>query len=225
MTKPAILVVPHRQAELALTLESEYDVHRYWQIEDHEAFLAGPGKTIRAILVGGPFVPPVDFLDRLPQLGLIACVSAGFEGIDLSWCRTKAVSVTTGQGANADDVADHTLALILARRRRLAEGEQQLRSGSWIVDGRPRSRSMAGARIGIVGMGAIGTAVARRLEFLRAHILWWGPTVKPDIPYRRAASLHELAVRTDMLVIACRADASTRGMIDEGIIQAVGPDG
>jgi len=84
---------------------------------------------------------------------------------------------------------------------------------------------MAGARIGIVGMGSIGIALAERADLLRMKVGWWGPREKPQLPWPRAENLEALARDSDVMVITARATEENRGMIDAGVMDALGPDG
>src|SRR3546814_6703828 len=92
-------------------------------------------------------------LERMEKLRLIACFTVGYDGVDLDWARARGVAVTHGGDANAEDVADHALGLILAHRRLIVLGDRQVRTGEWTAGAKMLTRSMAGGRIGIVGMG------------------------------------------------------------------------
>jgi len=122
-------------------------------------------------------------------------------------------------------VADHALGLILAHRRQILAGDRQVRSGQWTAGTKRLTRSMGGARIGIVGMGSIGIALAERADLLRMHVGWWGPREKPQLPWPRAENLKVLARDSDVMVITARATEKNRGMIDAGVMDALGPHG
>ena len=122
-------------------------------------------------------------------------------------------------------MADHALGLILGSRREIVPGDRALRAGQWTADAKTITRSMHGQRLGIVGLGLIGQALARRAEACRMKVSWWGPNEKADAPWPRAASLLALAKGSDILAVACRADEANRGLISQEIIEALGPDG
>jgi lactate dehydrogenase-like 2-hydroxyacid dehydrogenase len=113
---------------------------------------------------------------------------------------------------------------MLVARRRIVDGDRAVTGGSWQLDDRLMTPSLRGQRLGIVGLGAIGEAVARRAEPFGLSIRWWGPRDKPA-PWPRADSLLELARDSDILIVACRADETNRGLISRKIIEALGPDG
>jgi len=117
------------------------------------------------------------------------------------------------------------MGLVLASWRRIVEGDRIVRSGAWKPSEKIITPSLGGRRLGIVGLGGIGAAVALRAEAFGLQVAWWGPREKPDAPWPRARSLHALAEDSDILVVACRANDETRGLVDRSIIEAVGPEG
>jgi lactate dehydrogenase-like 2-hydroxyacid dehydrogenase len=179
----------------------------------------------QALVTAGEFRLDPALLEAMPQLGLIACFTVGYDGVDLDWARARGIAVTHAGDANAEDVADHAIGLILAHRRQIVTGDRQLRAGQWVAGAKTITRSLAHARLGIVGMGAIGIATARRAEVMRMQVGWWGPRPKPDLPWPRADSLMALAQQSDILLVAARANETNRGMIDTAIIDVLGPGG
>jgi lactate dehydrogenase-like 2-hydroxyacid dehydrogenase len=217
--RPAVLIMQRHLAPLSAFLEGAYDVYRFWEGPPVEA-----AQDIRALVVAGEFELDKDLIERLPNLSLIACFTAGYDGIDVEWCRARGLPVTHAPGVNHEDVADHAIGLILAARRRIAEGDRTVRAGEWSLSSRSITTSLGGQRLGIVGLGHIGEAVARRAEVMRMDVRWWGPREK-DAAWPRADSLIDLARHSDVLVVACRADESNRGLISAEVIEALGPSG
>jgi lactate dehydrogenase-like 2-hydroxyacid dehydrogenase len=194
-------------------------VVRGWELSDADA--AG----VRAIVHAGEVPLSPEFLASLPTLGLIANVSVGYDGVDVPWCRARGVEVTHAKGLNADDVADHALGLLIDGWRNIAAGDRVVREGRWRDDDRMRPRpSLKGRKVGIVGLGAIGEAMARRVEALGMSVAWWGPNPKPAA-WPRAESLLALARDSDILVVCARAETANRGLISAEVIEAVGPQG
>jgi lactate dehydrogenase-like 2-hydroxyacid dehydrogenase len=180
---------------------------------------------VRAIVHAGEFVLTPEGLGALPNLGLIACVSVGYDGIDVGWCRAHGIEVTHAEGLNAEDVADHAIGLLIAAWRNIPANDRRVREGRWRHEDRLGPQpSLGGRKLGVVGLGHIGEAVARRAAALRLEVSWWGPNAKPAA-WPRAESLLALAQASDILVVACRADAANRGLISREIIEAVGPQG
>jgi lactate dehydrogenase-like 2-hydroxyacid dehydrogenase len=218
--KPAILVVQPLLSPIAAMLEPDFTVWRLWQGPPLEA-----SHTIGALVVAGEY--PIDFalVESLPNVGLIACFSAGYDGIDLAWANERGLKVSHSPGVNHEDVADLAIALMLAAWRGLLEGHAIVREGRWRPTERRITPSLAGKHLGIVGLGAIGEAVARRAETFGLKIAWWGPNQKPDVRWPQAESLVALAEASDILIVAARASEANRGLVDRVVIEALGPNG
>lgn len=217
--RPALLIMQRHLAPLTAFLESQYDVYRFWEGPPVEA-----AHDIGALVVAGEFPLDKHLVESLPNLKLIACFTSGYDGIDTGWCRARGLAVTHAPGVNHEDVADHAIGLVLAARRRIVTGDQALRAGGWTAESKLITPSLKGQRLGVVGLGAIGEAVARRAEALRMAVSWWGPREK-EAAWPRAESLLDLARDSDVLVVACRADDDNVGLISREVIEALGPDG
>ncbi|OXE35674.1 MAG: hydroxyacid dehydrogenase [Phenylobacterium zucineum] len=220
MTK-TILISHDMLSGLQGRLESEgYEVIRRWDMSPEQAV------RVEAIVhVGENHLTP-EFLKGLPALKLIANVSVGYDGVDVPWCARHDIAVTHAEGLNADDVADVALGLMIGGWRNLVEGDRTLRAGRWSQDSRMRPpRGLRGLKMGIMGLGHIGQAVAVRAEAFGLEIAWWGPNPKPEVKWPRAESLLKLATDSDILVVACKADASNRRAVSAQVIEAVGPGG
>jgi lactate dehydrogenase-like 2-hydroxyacid dehydrogenase len=218
--KPAILIVQQLLAPIGVMLESEFTVWRLWQGPPLEA-----SPTIGALVVAGEYAVDRALVESLPKLGLIACFTAGYEGIDLAWVSERGLRVTHSPGANHEDVADHAIGLMLMSWRGLVEGHAIVREGRWLPAEKRITPSLGGKKLGIVGLGAIGEAIARRAEAFGLKVAWWGPSEKPDAHWPRAESLVALAEGSDILIVAARASDSNRGLIDQLVIEALGPGG
>jgi len=218
--KPAILVLQPHLAPIAAMLEADFTVWRLWQGPPLEA-----SHTIGAIVVAGEFPVDQTLAESLPNLGLIACFTAGYDGVDLAWAAERGLKVSHSPGVNHEDVADQAMGLVLAAWRGLVEGHAIVREGRWRPTEKRITTSLGGRRLGVVGLGAIGEAVARRAETFGLKVAWWGPNEKPDAAWPRVASLVELADQSDILVVAARAGADNRGLVSRQVIEALGPQG
>jgi lactate dehydrogenase-like 2-hydroxyacid dehydrogenase len=152
-SKPALLIVQPHLGFLSPILEADYTVWRFWEGPPLEAVGA-----IRALVVAGEFPVDKQLAESLPKLGLIACFTSGFDGVDLAWARQRGLQVSHSPGVNHDDVADHAMGLILAAWRKILAGDAQLRAGSWKPTEKLITGSLGGRRLGIVGLGDIGAA-------------------------------------------------------------------
>lgn len=219
-SRPVVLVAEPMMAQLLDVLGPHYEALPFWREEGRAR-----SADARAIVTASELPIDAALLDSLPHLGLIAVFGAGYDNVDVAAARDRGIAISSGHGANAEDVADHAIGLILAQRRGIAEGDRQLRAGHWTIDARMRTHSLGGARLGIVGMGAIGMAIARRAEAMRMQVGWWRPRDKPELRWPRATSLEALARESDILVVTAQADDSNRGMISAPIVEALGPGG
>lgn len=214
MNKPALLVHPPLgQFERRL---GDYDV-AHWPTER---------KDIRAAVVIGHVGLSNAMIDALPELRCIVCFGVGVDGLDLAHCRQRGVAVTHGREINHEDVADVAIGLMIARLRYLTEGERTLREGKWTPPmATPPQKRLRGRKLGIVGMGAIGRAVAQRAAAFGLEIRWNGPRPKPEIGYAYEPELIKLAEWAEVLIVSARGDRTTENLVDADAIRALGPDG
>jgi lactate dehydrogenase-like 2-hydroxyacid dehydrogenase len=223
---PILLVASPLLGPLSGGLSGPFEIQRLWEIADPPAFAAKQGGRVRAILTIGELKLDRAFLEALPNLGLIACFTAGYDQIDIAWCRAHGVAVTHSPAVNAEDVADHAVGAAVAAWRGIVEGDRLIREGRWTPTKRgPMRRSLNGCTAGVVGLGHIGAAIGRRMEAFRCKIAWWGPHPKPDVAWPRFDSLIELAKASDLLFVAVRAGPANIKLIDAAVIEAVGPKG
>jgi lactate dehydrogenase-like 2-hydroxyacid dehydrogenase len=220
VSKPAVLLMQPHLGFLSAILEPDYTVWRFWEGPPLEAVNA-----IEAVVVAGEFPLDKPLAQSLPKLGLIACLSSGYDGIDVAWAKAHGLKVSHSPGVNHDDVADHAMGLLLGAWRRIVAGDGDVRGGGWSAVHKRVTPSLAGRKLGVVGLGEIGAAIARRAEPFGLEIAWWGPREKPDAPWPRRESLIALARESDILAVACRATAQNVKMVDKAVIEALGAKG
>jgi hydroxypyruvate reductase len=225
MAKESILFVDSNYKPVLERLQSLYTVYNYRDAEDREALLKQAANSVRAAFSNeSSWVPSL--MDALPKLELIVLASNGYERIDLAEARRRGIRITNTPGQTTGDVADLAVTLMLAAARRLTWAERYVRSGGWMAVGRaPLTRRFHGKKLGIVGLGSIGRAVAKRAAGFDMHIAYHGPTVKRDVPYRYYANLTEMARDVDFLAITCVGGPKTDGIINAAVLKALGPDG
>lgn len=181
------------------------------------------GASIRAMTVRHAHVD-ADVLDLMPSLEIISSYSAGLDGIDLDATRARGIKVANTSHVLAEDVADLTLALLLATTRGTIRGHDFVTSGQWTDGPMPLQNSPRGMTVGIVGLGHIGAAVARRLDAMRVDWGYSGPNAK-DTPAPYFADVGVLADWAQILIVTCPATAQTVGMINADILTRLGPQG
>ncbi|NBF05043.1 2-hydroxyacid dehydrogenase [Pseudomonas sp. Fl5BN2] len=178
---------------------------------------------IDAVLTRGPLGLTAAEIAALPQLQIICVIGAGYEQVDLQAASNHGVAVTNGAGVNASSVADHTLALLLSLVRGIPQADAAVRQGQWPKVMRP---SLAGMRLGILGLGAVGQAIARRCALgFDMTVGYHSRQPRPDQPYRFYPTLVELAQDSDVLVIATPGGAETQHLVGSPVLEALGPEG
>ncbi|KQS03720.1 hypothetical protein ASG11_05240 [Sphingomonas sp. Leaf357] len=223
--RPLALVTLPRDVGAADAAAQICEVVVWPEVADPATFLAERAGMVQAIVTAStlPFPAPIK---SFPALSLLAFFGAGYATPATDACRDRGIAVSNGPATNHLDVADMAVGLTIATIRRIAESDRLIRAGGWSrlhpVAMAPSLRTL---RYGIVGLGAIGTAVAERLAAFGGGIAWWGPRAKPDARWPRAASLIDLAQTSDVLIVAVRADADSHDLIDAGVIAALGPGG
>ncbi|HKR86778.1 MAG TPA: NAD(P)-dependent oxidoreductase [Phenylobacterium sp.] len=217
--KPTILITTPALQFVEPSLQPHYSVVRAWEAGSDQHF-----PQVRTIVcLGNEDVEGV--LGRCPSAGLIACYTTGYDAIDIGAARRRGVLVSHAPGATSYAVAEFAIALILAAFRNVVVGDRRVRAGEWRPGQAMVGRSLAGARLGVVGLGDIGAQLSALARALGMDVAWWGPRPKPEAPWPRAASLIELARGADVLAICARSDPANRHLIDAAVIDAVGPTG
>jgi lactate dehydrogenase-like 2-hydroxyacid dehydrogenase len=182
----------------------------------------------RALVTVGSLGASDVLMAALPNVSIICCYGSGYENIDLEAAKRRGIVVTHSPGANAPEVADIAMALLLASTRRVARADRFIRAGQWASRTAPRFGPVAGLggrKLGILGLGAIGMLVARRALGFDLEIGYHNRRPRADAPWPYFDSLLALAQWADYLVVACRADDSNRHMIDAEVLRALGPRG
>jgi lactate dehydrogenase-like 2-hydroxyacid dehydrogenase len=193
--------------------------------EDRLAWLEANGRGISLLVVVGFDPVTVAVLDRLPDLKHIQVFGAGMDQIDLAEVRARGISIENAGDVHAGEVADFAMTLMLAARRELLRADRMVRQKEWTGAFYKPSRSLSGAKVGVAGLGHIGSAIARRVEPFDTEVAWWGPRDKPGVKWQRFDTLLALAEWADILFIAVFAHDETRGIVDRKVLEALGPEG
>lgn len=178
----------------------------------------------RVVVTAGSIGFTRDEIALLPRLGLICCTGTGFERVDLDAARARGIAIIHGAGANAAAVADHAMALLLARLRDLPRFDANARAGQWRRGLTPQPIP-TGKRLGIIGLGAVGARIARRAEGFEMTVGYHTRTPRPDLPWQAFPDARALAEWADHLVVAAPGTAATRHMVDASVLAALGPRG
>lgn len=205
-------------------LDQDFTVHRLWRAADREAFLEAAAGA-RGIVTIGQNGADAALMDALPRLEIIACFGVGVDGVDLEHAPKRGLIVTNTPDVLNDEVANTTIALLLAVTKQLCVGDRYVREGRWLEKPMCLTRTVVGRRLGILGLGRIGKAIARRAETLGCEIAYHGRQAQPDQSYRYYSDLVALAWDCDFLVVICPGGAATRKLVNAEVIEALGPDG
>jgi len=197
-----------------------------WDAVDPLAMLREQAGDARLAVSFGGFPFDAAMIDTLPSLEFVQLIGAGFDGLDTAALARRGIPFANAGNANCADVADYAMSMALALRRDLFSADDWVRSGRWQRDGRPPiRRSFSSDRAGIIGLGNIGQAVARRLAGFGISVAWWGPREKAGEPLQRARSALALAEWASILFVCCPATSDTHNLIDANILDALGSNG
>ena len=191
----------------------------------------GGGGRIPRHLRGNDSVPrptiaiTEDFLKSFSALEIVANFGVGYEHIDAAAAGRLGIIVTHTPNILTEEVADTAMGLLLSTVRRLPQADRYVRAGKWLEDHYPLSASLRGRKLGMLGLGRIGKAIARRAEAFGLEINYHTRNRQPDQPYRYHASLLEMAKAVDILLISVPGGPETRGIVDAEVLAALGPDG
>jgi lactate dehydrogenase-like 2-hydroxyacid dehydrogenase len=223
LSKPSILAMPNVHPLYLQALNAHYEVHTcdpesepQWQaLAPHIVGLAG----------GGESVIPGALLAQLPALKVVSIFGVGYDGVDVATALARGVPVTHTPGVLTDDVADLALGLVLSVARQIPLADQHVRQGRWPQGALPLGRKVSGARMGIVGLGRIGQAIARRALAFGMSVAYTARSEKKDAEFAFYPSAAALAAQVDFLVVITPGGAGTRHLINAEVLQALGPQG
>jgi lactate dehydrogenase-like 2-hydroxyacid dehydrogenase len=226
MAKPEVLELIDVHPGTTARLDQAYVLHRLWQGSDQKSFLAEVAPRVRGAVTNGIVGMKGELIEALPALEIIGVFGVGVDSVDLAAARAKGVRVTNTPDVLTEGVAELALALLLAVARRIPFNDRFVRAGRWPKEGDPAlASSLAGRRLGIVGLGRIGRRVAELAEAFGMVICYTGPRRKDDVAWRYCGDLVELAREVDCLMLTCKGGPDTTGLIGREVIEAIGPEG
>ncbi|MEM6664968.1 MAG: 2-hydroxyacid dehydrogenase [Pseudomonadota bacterium] len=207
-------------------IEKAFEVHAAHKMADREAGIAAISDRVRAIALGGHIKLDGAMLSRFPNLKIVSNFGVGYDSVDAAWAGENGIIVTNTPDVLSEEVADTALALFLMASRELGAAERYLRAGKWMDGAYPLTRTTARDRtVGILGLGRIGKAIARRLDALGVTVAYHGRNRQPDVDYAYHATLHDLATAVDTLMIVVPGGPATDRLVTMDILKALGPNG
>ncbi|KAF5753338.1 putative oxidoreductase [Helianthus annuus] len=200
--------------------------HIYNSIESSDPLYPLHRQTARVLIVIGPSTLRSQHLDQYPSVELVVGTSAGVDHIDLAECRRRNIRVTSAGSAFSEDGADYAIGLLMDVLRRLTAADRFVRAGFWPIKGvYPLGNKLGGKRVGIVGLGNIGTLVAKRLEPFGCTIAYNSRNKKPQVPYAFYPTVLDLAANSDSLIVCCALSDKTRHIINRDVLTTLGKKG
>jgi lactate dehydrogenase-like 2-hydroxyacid dehydrogenase len=222
-----VLQVGPLKPSLAETLHTRYGAQVLPDDAAERAeFLAGPGAEITAVVTSGRTGVDAALMAELPRLGAVVNFGVGYDTTDVEAAEARGVGVSNTPDVLTDCVADTAVGLLIDTLRRFSASDRYVRAGRWPVDGNyPLTRQVSNTRVGIIGLGRIGGAIAKRLSAFGCTINYHNRREVTDSPYTYVGSPVELAQRVDVLVIAAAGGSSTSKLVDAAVLDALGADG
>lgn len=224
VSKPEILTVAKLWSPYLQELQQTYIVHDRTHEADPAAF-AQIAPRIRAIAGGGESQVTRDLMDQLPALEMISVFGVGYDRYDVVAAGERKIPITNTPDVLTDDVADMGIALLLALSRSVTQADKYVRDGKWTTGPMPLARKVSGARLGIVGLGRIGSAIARRAAGFDMSIAYTSRNKVAGSPYTYFPTPAALAAEVDFLMVITPGGAGTKGLINAQVLAALGKNG
>jgi lactate dehydrogenase-like 2-hydroxyacid dehydrogenase len=229
-TNPAarrVLQVGPLKPSLAETLRTSYAAHVLPDGDsDRKAFLAEHGGEITVAVTSGRTGVDAALMSALPRLGAVVHFGVGYDTTDVEAAASRGIAVSNTPDVLTGCVADTAVGLMIDVLRQFSAADRYVREGRWPVDGNyPLTRQVSNTRVGIIGLGRIGSAVAHRLSAFNCSISYHNRHEVADTPFTYVASPLELARQVDVLIVAAAGGSETRNLIDRDVIDALGADG
>ncbi len=224
MSQIDVLSVTKLSPLLEPQLRAAFTLHDRLHESDPAAF-AKIAPHIRAIAASGESKVPASLIAQLPKLEIISVFGVGYDGVDVAAAKAHGVMVTHTPNVLNDDVADLAIGLMLAAARQLPAADRYVKEGKWPTGPMPLARKVSGARLGIVGMGRIGQAIAQRALAFNMSVTYTARSPKTDLPFKYVVSPTALAAVSDYLVVITPGGAGTRKLINADVLKALGTKG
>ncbi|XP_076902720.1 glyoxylate/hydroxypyruvate/pyruvate reductase 2KGR-like [Bidens hawaiensis] len=222
MKSMGVLITYPMSTYLQHQLHNRFTLFRLWDLPNKFNDEVG---SIQAVVGSTHVGADRQLIDSLPALEIVSSFSIGLDKVDLDYCKQRGIRVTNTPDVLTDDVADLAIGLILATLRRICESDRYVRNGLWKQNDFKLTMKFSGKKVGIVGLGRIGTAIAKRAESFNCSISYHSRSKKPELKYKYFPNIIELASNSEILVVACSLTDETHHIINREVIDALGPKG
>ncbi len=224
---PDVLLVGNKKPVFMKGFEGRVTLHHWLDLKDKDAFVKEHGGRIRAIAIAYT-ANKVDgaFLSQFPNLEQISSFGVGYDHIDAKWAGEHGIVVTNTPDVLNEEVADTALGLLLCTAREFPQADRYVRAGKWPSSYYPLSKATLRNRaVGMVGMGRIGRAIARRLEAFGVPVVYHSRNPQNGVAYKYYPKLLDMARDVDTLMVIVPGGAATKNMINAEVLEALGPKG
>lgn len=224
MSQSEILVMPKVHPLYVAALKAVHTVHEYDPAGGAQA-LAAIAPRITGLAAGGESVVPGSLIAQLPALKVLSVFGVGYDGIDVPAAIARCIPVTHTPDVLTDDVADLAMGLMLSVARNIPQADQHVRQGQWPKAPMRLGRKVSGSRLGIVGLGRIGSAIAKRAQAFGMSVAYTTRTERPDSGFQYYPTAAALAAQVDFLVAITPGGQGTKHLINAEVLKALGSQG
>lgn len=225
MTKRELLITSPMMPMIEEQLERHFAVERLYKAADKEKLLAEFGPRVQAIGATPGLKIDAALMQKLPALKIIGSFGVGYDAVDAKWAGAHGIVVTNTPDVLNEEVADTALGLLLATVRQLPQADRYVRAGKWLEKPFPLTVTLQDRTVGVVGMGRIGKAIAKRLEAFNTPVVYHSRSKAEGVSYKHYPDLKAMARDTDVLIVITPGGAATRHMINREVLEALGPNG
>jgi lactate dehydrogenase-like 2-hydroxyacid dehydrogenase len=226
--KPDVMLLGAKKPVMVRGLEPNVTLHYLVDAKDQEEFIRSVGPRIRAIAIAYT-ANRLDaaFMQKFPKLEQISSFGVGYDHVDAKWAGEHGIIVTNTPEVLNEEVADTAIGLLLNTVREFVQADQYLRAGKWVSQGHyPLTKAtLRDRKVGIVGMGRIGKAIAKRLDAFGVPVVYHSRNPQAGVSYKYYPKLIDMARDVDTLVVIVPGGASTKNMINKDVLEALGPRG
>ena len=207
-------------------LDAICTVHKAAEAKDHDAFFKVHSGVLAIACSDTAYRIPGTLMAHFPKLELVSSFGVGYDHMDVKYAVAHNVVLTNTPDVLTEEVADTALGLLLCTVRELPQAERYVRAGKWQERGYPLTKATLRNRtVGMVGMGSIGQAIARRLEAFGVPVVYHTRNPRRDVGYLHCPNLVEMARTVDILMVIVPGGPGTASMINAEVLDALGPEG
>ena len=204
--------------------DDNFNTHKLWLQNDEDKYISEIKETVDAIAVMGGYKITPELMKSMTNLKIIACYGVGYDAIDINYAKSLGIKVTNTPEVLNDEVADTAIALMLCVYKQIVDADNFARNNSWVNGDFPLTKKFSGSKLGIVGMGRIGKAIAIRAEAFDCVISYHSRN-KKDVKYKFYDNINELAKDVDTLCIITPGGKETEKLINQKVLNDLGTNG